>query len=417
MSKVGFGGYRISIKSPEHEEALKHALNNGLALIDTSANYTDGDSERLIGKVLKEHWQTQPTIISKVGYIQGSNLEVIKELNENGKATEDLVELTNDLKHSIHPDFIEDQIQRSLERLDLKSIDVYLLHNPEYYLKTEDATKEEYYKRIKKAFEKMEELVERGLIKSYGISSNTFVDPREDKEATDLELVVGAARSITKNHHFKYIQFPMNVIEMGALERQYNGEHLIEYAQTMGLKTIINRPLNCFSDQGLLRLATYPVDEKYTDALNADKLFNECIESLVIKWLEVREDEGDKLFDIPVMKQINSIWYKQNSKDAVDQIFMGYFFPLIANIWGKDLTPDESAPFYDLYEHAIQFSIHNMNERAKMFQDQAINKGLLFESDLTLSQKVIEKYQGFGVDYILVGMRKKAYVDDLKGFF
>jgi aryl-alcohol dehydrogenase-like predicted oxidoreductase len=417
MSTVGFGGYRVTVDSEEHLEALKHALASGVKLIDTSSNYTDGGSEELIGKALKEHWQSRPIVISKVGYIQGENFKALKELHSVGKAKDDLVEISKDLNHSIHPDFIEDQITRSLERLGLESIDSYLLHNPEYYLKTEGSTKEEYYRRIKLAFDKMEDLVSRGLIKSYGISSNTFVDPKDEHESTDLDIVMGAARSVTKNHHFKYIQFPMNVIEMGALERQYEGSHLIEHAKSLGLETIINRPLNCFSEQGLLRLATYPVDELYENPLNADKLFNDCIQPLVIKWLEVREDEGDKLFDIPVMKQINTIWYKQNSKDAVDQVFMGYFFPLIANIWGGDLSAKESQSFYDLYDHAMQFALHNMNQRALLFQEQAINKGLIHESELSLSQKVIEKYKSFAVDYILVGMRKKAYVDDMKSFF
>ncbi len=416
MSKVGFGGYRVSNKSEEHKAALKKAIEDGITLIDTSSNYTDGESEILIGEVLKES-ERKPFIMSKVGYIQGVNLDVIKELNGKNLAIDDLVIINENLKHSIHPDFIEDQIKRSLERLGVETLDAYLLHNPEYYLKTEGSTKEEYYQRIKKAFDKMEDLVDRGLIHSYGVSSNTLIDPKDDHTSTDLDILVGAARNIRKNHNFRYIQFPMNMLEMGALERQYEGEHLVERANTFGIKTVINRPLNCFTEHGLLRLAEYSVDEKYTDEANAEDIFNKCIEPLVVKWLEVREDEHDKLFDLPLMKQINSIWHKQNSKDAVDQIFMGYFFPLVANIWGQDLSPKESQSFYDLYDHALEFSKANMNSRAKQFAEQATNKGLLFESDKPLSQRVIEKYQTFGVDYILVGMRQEEYVDDLKEFF
>ena len=45
LSRVGFGAYRISIKSAEHHQALESALQLGENLIDTSANYCDGDSE------------------------------------------------------------------------------------------------------------------------------------------------------------------------------------------------------------------------------------------------------------------------------------------------------------------------------------------------------------------------------------
>lgn len=415
--KLGFGGYRISNKSQTHREALKLAIDSGISLIDTSSNYTDGESELLIGEILAEYTgEKKPLIVSKVGYIQGNNLEYLKELNDKGMAKDDLVVLSDQLKHSIHPDFIEDQVQRSLERLKAKKIDIYLLHNPEYYLKSEGATKDEYYRRIAVAFNKFEELVERGLIGSYGISSNTFVDPKEDQTSTCLDTVYNIAKKLKSDHNFKYIQFPMNILEMGALERQYEGDHLIERAASYGLKTMINRPLNSFSEHGLLRLAKYKVEEIYEQDNSHEELFNKCIQPLVVKWLEVREDEGDKLFDIPLMQQISKIWHKQKSKDAVDQIFMGYFFPLVASIWGRDLTSEESQSFYDLYDHAIEFSKVEMNVRASQFEEQAINGGLLFESDKPLTHKVIEKYATFGVDYILVGMRHPNYVEDLKIF-
>jgi hypothetical protein len=45
-----------------------------------------------------------------------------------------LVEYAEGLEHCIHPDFLDDQIGRSLDRLGLDALDGYLLHNPEYYL-------------------------------------------------------------------------------------------------------------------------------------------------------------------------------------------------------------------------------------------------------------------------------------------
>src|SRR6266542_3910189 len=52
VSLVGFGGYRVGRKSPDHRAALAAALAAGVNLIDTSSNYMLGDSERLIGEVL-----------------------------------------------------------------------------------------------------------------------------------------------------------------------------------------------------------------------------------------------------------------------------------------------------------------------------------------------------------------------------
>ena len=412
MTKIGFGGYRIIHRSEDHRAAVKLAIANGVRLFDTSANYTDGESEILIGEEIKAYPREEFLIVSKVGYIQGQNLEVHAE-----KKFPEVVDFGDDLKHCLHPDFIEDQIQRSLKRLQVDYLDIYLLHNPEYYLKSEGSDKQEYYRRIRCAFEKMEELVERGLIISYGISSNTLVDPKQEHTATDLDVVLGSARDIQVDHHFKYIQFPFNILEMGAIERQYDGDHLFERAAKLGLKTMINRPLNSFTEQGLLRLATYPVDAKYSDAKYAEEVFHQCIQPLVVKWLEVRESEQDKLFDIPLMKQIAQIWYQQPSRDAVDQVFYQYFYPFVAQVWGGDLSVQESQKFYDLHEHAFSFARANMNARASQFETQAINKGLLRESEAPLTHKVIEKYQMFGMDYILVGMKDPAYVTDLSTYF
>ena len=99
LPQIGFGAYRISVKSQEHREALIYALENGCGLIDTSANYTDGDSELLIGEVLQSRSDFKPLIVSKAGYIQGQNLEVIKSL----PLKDEIVEIDEHLKHSIHP--------------------------------------------------------------------------------------------------------------------------------------------------------------------------------------------------------------------------------------------------------------------------------------------------------------------------
>ena len=48
--------------------------------------------------------------------------------------TPDTVHYGPGIKHCIHPAFMEDQLTRALERSSLSYLDVYLLHNPEYYL-------------------------------------------------------------------------------------------------------------------------------------------------------------------------------------------------------------------------------------------------------------------------------------------
>jgi aryl-alcohol dehydrogenase-like predicted oxidoreductase len=412
---IGFGGYRISIESQEHKDALTMAINNGLKLIDTSANYTNGDSEKLIGEVLKESGK-RPILVSKVGYIQGNNIEVINELNSAGKATEELVKVNEHLWHSIHPDFIRNQIELSLERLQQDSLDVYLLHNPEYYFYEEQANQDEYYKRIAKAFTTLEELVDEGKIKSYGISSNNFILPSDNPKATNIDRVYACAESLKEDHNFKWIQFPFNMIEIDALEKHYHGFSLLDKARAMGLTTMINRPLNAFSkgtdgDQ-LVRLASYGEFMEFVSEEQAEKLFETCIDLMDEKVKD--EDPEESVRDLPLVKQFTGLWNNLPSEDAVQQVFMGHFFPLVARIWGGDLSAKESEPFYELYECALNLSRKRMNQVAEDFRQQAIKSGLINDESRPLQLTLLEKYEEYGFDYILVGMKRTIYVDQLK---
>jgi aryl-alcohol dehydrogenase-like predicted oxidoreductase len=67
LSKIGFGGYRISSNSKENESALHYAIQCGCNLIDTASNYGNGESEKLIGKVLQKIPNNKVFVITKAG--------------------------------------------------------------------------------------------------------------------------------------------------------------------------------------------------------------------------------------------------------------------------------------------------------------------------------------------------------------
>lgn len=417
MSVIGFGGYRISIKSAEHKMALENAIRSGVKLIDTSSNYTNGESEKLIGLVLKENPDYNPLIVTKAGYIQGDNLNHIV-------TDEDLVVISEHLKHSIHPDFLKDQLSRSLERLQKESVDVFLLHNPEYYFQTEDASAEEFYQRIHKAFMYLEEEVKNKRIKAYGISSNNFILPMTDAEWVSLERIIQIAASVSAQNHFKYIQFPLNLIEIGALEKfgDYPELSLLEMAKLNNLITISNRPLNAFSQNSLVRLATYKNIVESIDDEKAELLFNEVIDLIEKKWIEEHQKDGEteieNVKEVTLMKQFTEVWKKLPSPDSVEQVYFGNFFPFVAQIWGGSLTKEESVPFYNLFEYSIKYSRKNLDQKARKFREQALTVGLIEEiNDSDFAKEVISTYLNYGIDYVLVGMKKTEYVDQLKSLF
>ncbi|HEU4964808.1 MAG TPA: aldo/keto reductase [Bacilli bacterium] len=284
VSEAGFGCYRVTVDDASHVEALKEALGQGINLIDTSANYWDGDSELLVGTVLAEMIgggalnRDEVVVVSKVGYLQGLNFALSQQRKQAGKPFPDLVEYGDGLEHCIHPEFLEDQLTRSLERLGLETLDVYLLHNPEYYLSFAkgagvpvEAARREYERRLELALRHLEQEAERGRIKCYGISSNTFPAAADSAEFTSLERVWGIAEAISPDHHFKVIQFPMNLIEAGAeTERNQAGgtQTVLEFAVAHDLGVLINRPFNAIVDGSLQRL----VDVKRPDDAPTDEI-------------------------------------------------------------------------------------------------------------------------------------------------
>ncbi|HSQ52725.1 MAG TPA: aldo/keto reductase [Nitrospiraceae bacterium] len=284
-SRLGFGTYRVDTRAPEPREALKKALQEGVNLIDTSTNYMDGDSERLVGSVLRELTRSRELareeviVVSKIGYVQGENLKQAEAREQAGRPYPDMVKYGEGIWHCIHPEYLADQLTLSLDRLGLAALDVCLLHNPEYFLSEaahhEDgdlaATRDTFYRRLEQAFTFFESQVAAGRISYYGVSSNTVTADPSNAEATSLSRICDAARAAAKaqgmdRHHFAVLQCPMNLYESGALVTPNTGEDqhetVLEITQREGIAVLVNRPLNAMPTKksGVVRLADFPLE-------------------------------------------------------------------------------------------------------------------------------------------------------------
>jgi aryl-alcohol dehydrogenase-like predicted oxidoreductase len=279
-SRLGFGGYRIDDETPEHREALEAALDAGVNLIDTSTNYTDGGSERLVGRVLADLTRAgrlgreAVVVVSKIGYVQGQNLALAREREAAGRPFPEMVKYMEQCWHAIHPEFLADQLPRSRERLGLATLDVCLLHNPEYFFSDAaqrgsgplPALRAEFDRRLRAAFGFFEAEVAAGRLCWYGVSSNTVTRPVADPEATSLARMLAAAGAAGgPGHHFRVLQCPMNLFEAGALLERNNppdapAAPVLAAAARAGLGVLLNRPLNAVVQDRLVRLADVPGD-------------------------------------------------------------------------------------------------------------------------------------------------------------
>jgi aryl-alcohol dehydrogenase-like predicted oxidoreductase len=283
-TRLGFGTYRVDMQNAEHREALKKALRKSCNLVDTSTNYTDGDSERLVGSVLAELVTSgeirrdEIIVVSKIGYIQGQNLKLAETKEQSGRPYPELVKYGEGIWHCIHPEFLADQLTLSLDRLGLTALDVCLLHNPEYFLSeathrgTTDWEKlrADFYARLERAFVYFETQVSAGRLQYYGVSSNTVTSAADSPEATSLARMVQAAEAAAQSvgastHHFRVLQCPINLFEAGAFRTpntgQLQNQTVLEYASRSHIAVLVNRPLNAMvTPNRMLRLADLPLE-------------------------------------------------------------------------------------------------------------------------------------------------------------
>jgi hypothetical protein len=446
-SICGFGCYRIEDGIAQHQQALEKALQSGINVIDTSSNYSDGGSEILVGKVLNKLiaenkiCRDNIIVVSKGGYLQGSNLKLGMEREQIGKGFKDVVKCTKDLWHCISPDFLENQITLSLQRLNLEKIDVYLLHNPEYFLtysiiSDPERREREYYRRIKDAFIHLEEEVKRGRISYYGISSNTFAEKETKQNFTSLEKVISIANEISEQNHFAVVQFPMNLIENGGtniLNQQKQTKTFLQLAGENNLGVLVNRPLNAISKNKLIRLADYPVTEDRNDneifSLIDDlsKQESNLIEKY-INYMGLSASEKKNVTDcISLSAILKSNYRKFDNPGNFSEIKSTYLIPranFAINEIGKSYPNDENIVRalrnYAVTTNILLDSIFSNLAKKKNLENEkfhsAINKFANSEQQkLSLSQKAILLINSVPqVSSTLVGMKSINYVVDVE---
>lgn len=400
MSNFAFGTYRITEHNPLHIQALRDAINSGVRLIDTSANYMDGSAERAIALAMQEiddGIAKEVEIVSKFGYIQGSNLLKHKE-----EPFEEVVEFSPTCYHSISPSFIESQLLDSLLRLEMKTLDCYLLHNPEYYiydaLKKElprDEILDEMFKRIYDAFVTLEKQVKIGVIRSYGISSNSFSKPQNHEEFLPYEDLLTLAQNAAEYagnelHSFTTIELPINILEQEGLK-------CASWAKRNGVRVLANRPLNAQKDGLMYRLADYDESHLYYRYLN--ELLELCdtkvLKSLynIIDELDANKHKFGWIGDYDSFMHTAILPHIKKNIEKLQEQHMELLLGYIER-------------FVDEYRKMV---LHECSKNTHTALKETFGK-----CNKSLQECSLEfLLQRDNIDFILIGMRKPIYVEEV----
>ena len=215
VSSLGLGTY---LGDPDertdkaYSSAVETAVRGGINFLDSAINYRNQRSERSIGTALSrlfasgEFKREGIVVCTKAGFLTpGAVPESLRK--------EDIVRGM----HSMAPDFLADQIDRSRANLGLETIDVFYLHNPETQLAY--INRGDFEARIGAAFARLEKLVGEGKIGFYGAA--TWEGFRQPTGGLGLlRLVEIAQKAGGPEHHFRFIQLPFNLAMTEAITQE-----------------------------------------------------------------------------------------------------------------------------------------------------------------------------------------------------
>jgi aryl-alcohol dehydrogenase-like predicted oxidoreductase len=160
-SSVGIGTYLGDVSDDidqKYTDSLIAAGENGVNFFDTAINYRQQRSERCVGAALKHLQRDEIVVCTKAGFLTPGATP----------ASLDGAEVAGGM-HSMAPDFLADQIERSRANMDVDTIDVFYLHNPETQLGFIDQAA--FETRLLRAFERLEQQVSAGKIRWYGTAT------------------------------------------------------------------------------------------------------------------------------------------------------------------------------------------------------------------------------------------------------
>ena len=165
VNRLGFGAMRLTgddvIGPPDDEaaarEVIRRAVDCGVDFIDTADSYGPGVSERLLGAELDSDGADSDVVVaSKAGLLRAQNGDW--------------------LPHG-DPDFLQNQVLCSLDRLGVDEIDLYQFHRPDPDTPFADSVH---------AFAEMKDA---GQIRHVGLSNVTVEQLEDAQEIVDIATV------------------------------------------------------------------------------------------------------------------------------------------------------------------------------------------------------------------------------------
>jgi aryl-alcohol dehydrogenase-like predicted oxidoreductase len=288
LSSIGIGTYLGNPDAATDErytESIVRAVQHGVNVIDTAANYRFQRSERAIGKALQEltskhgFARDELVICTKGGYLpfDGAPPRDVRSYVQETFVKPGVARFEDIVggSHCMTPSYLQNQLDQSLRNMEIDCVDVYYIHNPESQLGY--VSKNEFAKRLKSAFELLEKNRAQGKLQFYGVATwNGFRVPSEQQDYHALESMVELAGEVGgESHGFRFVQLPFNLAMPEALtlsSQLIGGEHvsLLEAAEVLGITVVSSASIfHGRVAHGLPETVRAPLGSLATDAQTA----------------------------------------------------------------------------------------------------------------------------------------------------
>ncbi|MGA3295752.1 MAG: aldo/keto reductase [Candidatus Acidiferrales bacterium] len=260
LSSIGIGTY---LGEPDeatdkgYASAVVAAVEGGINVVDSAINYRMQRSERSVGAALRElaakgFARDEIILCTKAGFLTPDG-EMPEDANEyfSREYLERGIFRAEDIAagcHCMAPRYLADQLDRSLGNLGVECVDVFYLHNPETQLT--DISIDDLRKRLRDAFALLESAVAGGKIGAYGLATwNAFREESKTPGCLSLAEMEAIAREAGgEDHHFRFVQLPVNLAMPEALIRpnqvvQGKTMALVQAARALGITVVSSAAL------------------------------------------------------------------------------------------------------------------------------------------------------------------------------
>ncbi|MFB6198549.1 MAG: aldo/keto reductase, partial [Halobacteriaceae archaeon] len=187
VSSIGLdtsAGQATDAVDEDLRQTLKRATKCGVNVLDTSISARHQRSERVIGSLIDAGVIDREAVYlsSKGGHVpfdgdrpDDPGGQIVKNYVKPGII--DHSTLVHG-RHCIEPGFLANQLDQSLDNLQVNTLDCYYVHDPEVQL---DANPEQHvYDQLENAFELFERRINSGDLRSYGVATtDAFRVPRQ----------------------------------------------------------------------------------------------------------------------------------------------------------------------------------------------------------------------------------------------